>query len=250
MVSKIKEVLEVLHRIRVKLYPNYLPKAEGAYLARTANEAVLSIVDVCAALKQRGGFAGNYEVLLEDVRQFFDEMAYQLCDGFAVSTGYFSIHPNIGGTFDSVNETHDPEKHPITFRFRARPKLKRLIDEIEVLIDGLADTNGWIDEYVDADLDETNSIFVPGNMFALHGSRIKIAGNAPDVGLYFVPVDNPAAKVKVTRIGENTPSSIFGIAPTTGYQNNRIEIRTQYTRGDAFLKEPRIIISTFILEEA
>jgi hypothetical protein len=76
---------EVLHRVRVKLYPNYLPKVEGAYIARMDNEASLTVEEVCAALKNRGGFTGNYDDLVEHVRQFFDEAAYQLCDGFAMA---------------------------------------------------------------------------------------------------------------------------------------------------------------------
>jgi hypothetical protein len=35
----INSVTKVLHRIRVKLYPNYLAHVEGAYIARTDNEA-------------------------------------------------------------------------------------------------------------------------------------------------------------------------------------------------------------------
>ena len=83
----INNVNEVLHRIRVKLYPNYLPSVEGQYIARTNNEASLSIEQVCAALKNRGGFTGSYDALIDHVRQFFDEAAYQLCDGFAVNMG-------------------------------------------------------------------------------------------------------------------------------------------------------------------
>jgi hypothetical protein len=89
----INAVNEVLYRIRVKLYPNYLTHGEGAYLARTNNEAPLSIEEICAVLKNRGGFTGNYDDLVEHVKQFLDEAAYQLCDGFAVNTGYFSITP-------------------------------------------------------------------------------------------------------------------------------------------------------------
>ena len=98
----INNVNEVLHRVRVKLYPNYLQGVEGAYIARTDDEASLSIEDVCAAMKNRGGFTGNYDDLVDHVKQFFDETAYQLCDGFAVNTGYYSLHPKIGGTFDAV----------------------------------------------------------------------------------------------------------------------------------------------------
>ena len=93
----INTVKEVLHKIRVKLYPNYLPNTEGAYIARTASEALLSIEDVCAALKNRGGFMGSYENLVGNVKLYFDETAYQLCDGYAVDNGYYSVHPIIGG---------------------------------------------------------------------------------------------------------------------------------------------------------
>ena len=76
----------VLHRIRVKLYPNYLPGVKGAYIARTDDEASLNIDQVCAAMKERGGFTGQYEDLVKFVKQFFDEAAYQLCDGLGVKS--------------------------------------------------------------------------------------------------------------------------------------------------------------------
>ena len=142
----INSVSEMLHRIRVKLYPNYLPHMEGGYIARTDNEASLSIEEICAALKNRGGFTGNYDDLVEHVKQFFDEAAYQLCDGFAVNTGYFSVHPNVGGTFDKVTQGHDTQKHPVTFRFRTLRPLRSLAEHITVEIEGLADVNGYIDE--------------------------------------------------------------------------------------------------------
>jgi hypothetical protein len=61
----INEVTEVLHKIEAKLYPNYLGKGEGSYVARAKAEAPLSIEDVCAAAKNRGGFTGQYEDLME-----------------------------------------------------------------------------------------------------------------------------------------------------------------------------------------
>ncbi|MDR2738665.1 MAG: hypothetical protein LBB68_02395, partial [Treponema sp.] len=157
----INSVTEVLHRIRVKLYPNYLPNTEGAYIARTDNEASLSVEDVCAALKNRGGFTGNYDDLVEHVKQFFDEAAYQLCDGFAVNTGYFSVHPNVGGTFDKVFEGHDTEKHPVTFRFRTRAPLRALAEHIAVEVEGLADVAGYIDEFTDIATESVNETATP-----------------------------------------------------------------------------------------
>ncbi|WP_461255447.1 DNA-binding domain-containing protein [Treponema sp. R80B11-R83G3] len=232
----INEVNEVLHRIRVKLYPNYLPSAEGAYLARTVSEASLNIEQVCAALKNRGGFTGDYEDLINYVKEFFDEAAYQLCDGFAVNTGYYSIHPNIGGTFNNAAEMHDHKKHPISFRFRIQNKLRRLAENIKVEVEGIADVNGWIDEFIDVEADSINHVVTSGNQFIIHGHKIKVAGDNPGVGVFFLDEEgnNPT---KVTKQAENTSSKIIGIIPPTPGSPLQLEIRTQYTgSSDKFLK--------------
>ena len=246
----INNVTEVLHRLRVKLYPNYLPNAEGAYIARTDSEASLTIEQVSAALKNRGGYGGDYEDLVEAVKQFFDEAAYQLCDGYAVNTGYFSIHPNVGGTFNSTSDTRELKKHPITFRFRTLSKLRRLIEHIAVDIEGLADTGGYIDEFIDAEEESINSHYLPGNQFIIHGHKIKAIGDDPSVGVYFVPVNDPSKTMKATRIAENTSTKIIGVAPGTGSSPVRIEVRTQFEGSTSkFLKNVRTITSGFVLEE-
>jgi hypothetical protein len=235
---------------RVKLYPNYLPTTDGRYIARTDNEAFLNIERICAAMKNRGGFTGSYENLIENVKQFFDECAYQLCDGLALNLGYYSIHPHIGGTFDSEKEPHDAKKNPVGFKYRTRPPLRNLVRHIAIDITGVADGNAFIDEFIDRDEDSVNSVFTPGNLFCINGNKIELAGEDPACGVFFVPVDDPSKAVKVTRIGENGPSTITGIVPDTNYQYNRIEIRTQFTGSNStFLKAPRSIVSGFVLEE-
>jgi hypothetical protein len=236
----INNVNEVLHRIRVKLYPNYLPGVQGAYIARTDNEASLSIEQVCAALKNRGGFTGSYDDLVEHVRQFLDETAYQLCDGFAVNTGYYSLHPNVGGTFDKVTEGHDSGKHPVTFRFRTRAPLRSLAEHIQIEVDGLADVQGYIDEFIDVTTESANEALTPGGMFNISGHKIKVEGDKPEVGVYFVSAADPGTRTKVEgRLAENTASRLIGMIPALAAGAYRLEIVTQYTTGSAFLKEPR-----------
>jgi hypothetical protein len=246
--TMINQVNEVLHRIRVKLYPNYLVNVEGAYLARTDNEASLSIEDVCAALKNRGGFTGNYNDLVEYVKQFFDEAAYQLCDGFAINTGYFSVHPNVGGTFDKVSQSHDANKHPVTFRFRTRAPLRSLAGHIIVEVEGLANVSGYIDEFTDVSTESVNDILTPGGMFSIAGHKIKVAGNESEVGLYFIPEDSASQPVKVGgHFAENTASKLIGVIPPLPAGKWKIEVRTRYSGGNNPLKESRTITSAFTL---
>jgi hypothetical protein len=239
---------DVLHRIKINLHPNHLPKIDGRYLARTENEASLSISKICAAMKNRGGFTGSYDSLVENIRMFLDECTYQLCDGYALNLKYYSIHPNIGGTFDSEKEAYNREKNPITFRFRTLRPLQKLVEHIAVEISGVAGTNAFINQFIDRDDETINETYTADHMFCITGTKIKVAGDNPDCGVYFVSADDPTQAVKVNRIGENTGTMITGIAPLTDHVKNRIEIRTQYTGSNiSFLKTPRTIASTFVI---
>jgi hypothetical protein len=189
--------------------------------------------------------------LLNCIRQYNEERAYQICDGFAVTNDYYVVYPNIGGSFDSVHDAHDPGKNKVGFHLSPRARLRRLAQHITVDILGIADTNGYIDTFTDFEEDAVNTICVAGDQFAIHGSKIRAEGGDPGVGVFLVPVDDPTAAVRVTRIAQNNPSMITGIIPATGHQFNRIEVRTMYS-GDVKrpLKALRTIASTFTLEEA
>jgi hypothetical protein len=81
----INELSPILHHIRVKLYPNYLPTGKGTYIARTDSDKTVSVKDICTIMVTRAGFDGSFETLYDYVCQYLDEMAYQLCDGFTVN---------------------------------------------------------------------------------------------------------------------------------------------------------------------
>jgi hypothetical protein len=197
----------VLHRIRAKLYPNNLQNVEGQFIARTDSEKTLAPNDICTTLKTRANYPITVEEMLKYIELYQAEEMYQLCDGYAVTNGYYTLYPNIGGSFESPHDGHDPEKNKITFRLSPRKKLKRIIKNIRVEIEGVADTNGFIDYLVDQEEDDFgHNMYLSGNMIAIYGSKIKIAGDNPANGVYFVPVDDPAKAVKMTRLGENSAS--------------------------------------------
>jgi len=175
-------------------------------------------------------------------------MTYQLADGFSVNLGFFSVHPNIGGTFKTATELHNHKEHPINFRFQALAKLRDLAKDIDVELDGIAETSAYIDEFIDMENQLINSQYAPETMFAIHGHRIKLTGM--NTGVYFVPVDAPQDAVEVERIAENTPTRVSGIIPSSLHTLHRIEVRTYYSGSDkAPLKTLRVITSPFIVEE-
>jgi hypothetical protein len=245
----------ILHNLEVKLFHNYFPNIEGKYVARIKTNRTVNVKDICQIMVTRAGFDGSMDTLNDYVNQFLDEVAYQICDGFTANLGYFSLKPRIGGTFNSVNEAHDHKKHPISFTFTILSKLRSLISSINVYVDGLADVGGYIDEFEDMEEHSVSTYFVPGNVCAVHGSKIKVEGDNPDCGLYIIPlqpatVTGPApAPVKVPRIIENHPSRITFVFPATGYMENKIRIITQYSGGKTPLANPRTIETDFTITE-
>jgi hypothetical protein len=250
--AAIKEHDLVLHKVKAKLYPNHFQNVDGNYIARTNNEKTLDQNDIATTIKTRGGYQGSTDDLLQCIEAYNAEVAYQLCDGYAVTNGWYTIYPNIGGTFESPRDTPDPVKNKVSMKFSLRKRLLDATKNISVEIEGVADTNGFIDYLIDQEENEAaHNLYVPGNMISIHGNKIKVAGDHADNGVYFVPVDDPSKAVKMERVGDNNPTRITGIAPQTGYMHNRLEIRTQFTgAGDKFLKTPRTITSAFTVDEA
>jgi len=243
---------EMPHRINVKLYPNHLSKGKGEYIARTTIKEVLSIEEVCASMVRRGAYSGNYHELVNSVHRFFDEAAYQLCNGFAINTGYFSIQPHVSGTFNSPRERFNPAKHSVSFRIRAGAKLRRLADSIDVVISGVADTAGYIKGFTDAATNTVNKIVSGGEPFVITGDKIKVVddGENTDCGIFFEPLEEPGKLIKVPgRLAENTNRKIIGIAPELpASRAYRLVIVTQFNGSTkTFLKKPKTLASSFEL---
>ncbi|MDR0475053.1 MAG: DUF4469 domain-containing protein [Treponema sp.] len=245
--SDLYTVKEKMHKMRAKLYPSSLPGSEGKYVARTVNEGSVTISDICASMKNRAGYKGTHEDAKLTLHQFFTEMMYQLADGFSVNLGFCSIHPNIGGLFTSEKDVHDHELHPLTFRFQELKPMRDLRELIEVIIEGIADTFGFVEEFCDIATGALNESMTPMNLFVITGERLKVAGDHPDIGVYFEQQDGPA-KLKVTALAENTPGKLIGLIPAGPAGKYKVVIRTQHTSSPGkFLKELKVIESRFTL---
>jgi len=242
---------DVLHEVRVKLYPNNLPTVEGKYIARTYNRRKLNIENVCKVLKRRTKFEGDYNEMVKMANAFLDEVVYQLCDGHSVNLGYFSLYLNIGGSFESMRDRYDREKNPLSYRIRTLAKLNRTKEFINIEVEGLADTDGFIETFFDAYTESSNKYISGGDLFSITGEKIKVQSDGinTDCGIYFVDTKDPSIRIKVksylienssTKLAGNTPMLI---APAA----YRVEVVTQFTGSGTLLKKPRTISSNFEL---
>ncbi|MCL2101260.1 MAG: hypothetical protein FWH22_06055 [Fibromonadales bacterium] len=89
------------HKIKAQLYDNVLTEAPNDFIARVVSEKSLDIKDIAQSATKRGGADVSATAMEHAVNLWLKEMAYLLCDGFAVNTGWFMAAPKIRGTFNS-----------------------------------------------------------------------------------------------------------------------------------------------------
>jgi hypothetical protein len=236
----INEVNEVLHRIEAKLYPNYLGKGDGSFVARAKAEAPLTIEEVCAATKNRGGFTGQYDDLVEHAHVLINEMVYQLLDGFSVQVdGFFSLHTRISGTYHGAHDHIGAENLHVAFRTLGH--LKELLLKVQIENEGSAGDGAYIDEIIDVHTDSLNSVLTPGGMVHITGNKIKVERSDPAVGVWFVSEATGNARTKVTEnLGINKSTEVMALIPALSAGTYTLEIVTQYA-GGTLLKEARVI---------
>lgn len=232
--------MPILHKIKAYLYDNLLTKDNpNDYIARTVSERSLDVKQICEAAVNRGGADVTASAMEHATALFLKEMAYQLCDGYSVNTGYFTAGTVIRGVFDSPTETFNSEKHSILFQFNQGERLRAEIANIEISILGIADASSAILQVKDVKSGTINDILTPGRNLKITGSKIKVAGDNPANGIFFVnSVTEDRIRVEADEIAINNPSELMVIIPAVPSGTYRVEVVTQYAVG-SLLKEPR-----------
>ncbi len=237
----------ILHKIKANLYPNLLTEDPNDYVARVISERTLNVTEICKAAVSRGGAATSAETMEHNVNLFLKEMGYQLSDGFSVNTGYFTATTLIRGVFNSPTETFNTDKHAILYQFNQGDLLRKELSNIAVEITGIGDSSISIAEVVDVKTGSVNDVITPNRNLRIKGYKLKIAGDNPAVGVYFVnQATQERTKVDSTDIVTNNPAELIIVTPALAAGKYALEVVSQYG-GTALLKEPRTCLFDKIL---
>lgn len=235
--------MKTQHKIRAYLYDNVLTKNNpNDYTARTVSERSLNVKQICETAVSRGGADMTAAAMEHATELFLKEMAYQLCDGYSVNTGYFTAGTQIRGTFNNPVETFDPQKHSLIFQFNQGQKLRAEIPNVEIEIMGIADASSKISQVSDVYSGSINHTLTPERNLKIKGSKIKVIGNDPNNGIFLInTTNNIRTRIEHQDIVVNRPSELIIIVPTLAAGSYRLEVATQYTSSSKLLKASRII---------
>lgn len=243
-------IMTTLHKIRAYLYDNFLTEDPNDFVARVQSERSLNVKDICQTAATRGGADISAASMEHAVNLWLKEMAYQLCDGFSVNTGWFTASTHIKGVFNSPNETFNSSKHTLSFEFQQGSQLRKEINTVEVDILGVADASLFVGQVIDVKTGSVNDLLTANRNLKISGNKLKIAGENEANGIYFINQSTQErTKVDATDIVTNNPSELIIVIPALAAGTYKVEITTQYTPSN-LLKEARTIVFDKILTVA
>lgn len=236
--------MAVLHKIKAYLYDNLLTKDNpNDFMARVSSERSLNIKQICESAVSRGGADVSVPAMQHATELFLKEMAYQLCDGYAVNTGYFTAATQIRGVFDSPKEKFNPLKHSILFQFNQGEKLRAEIPNIEVDILGVAEAAIAILQVTDIKSGSVNDLLTSRHNLKIVGNKIKVVGDPAKVGVFFIDIATERRiAIDHTDIVINNPSELMVLLPQMEAGIYRLEVVTQFSVGKVLLKESRTAV--------
>jgi hypothetical protein len=236
-------MVAILHKIRAFLYANLLTPDPNDYIIRVISERTLNVKEICEAAVSRGGANVSASTLEHHVNIFLKEMAYQLCDGYSVNVGWFTAMLQVRGVANSPTEKFTKGKHTALFEFHQGVLSRRELENVVVEILGVAETGATIAQVLDVKTGSVNDLLTPNRNLKITGHKLKIAGDNPANGVYFIDENGNREKVDVSDVVINNPSELMILIPALRTGVYQLEVTTQFSSGGGqVLNEPRSVL--------
>ena len=227
--------------IEYALAPNELTGEPKKYRAQVLNSRSYTFDDIAKhLLKHNIGLSSSVIYgLWEGIKSAVEEYT---SEGGVINTELFQTSISIKGTFNGMDDGFDPSRHKIRLNLRPGSLLLSVPGKLKVKKQNPS-VKAFINSVTDIKTGSVNSSLTPGKNVRIIGQRLKIAGDDPSCGLYFVsdkPQDAPI-KVDTSEYVVNNPSELVAVIPSLKKGNWKLRLVTQYSTGPKHLKTPQSV---------
>jgi hypothetical protein len=220
------------------LETNELTANPGDYRAQVVNVTSYSQPDIVDRIMRIGAGLTRSDVaaVLEAEKQVVQDI---IAEGCAVTTELFNAFPSIQGVFSGPEEAMDSSRHKVRIHLHPGSALRAVVGGIKTRKVAVQTGGIHFGSVTDIKSGSVNNVITPERNLKISGARLKIAGDDPETGLYFVPLEGGGAPVKTesSDIVINNPSEIISVIPPLPAGTYRLRLVTQYT-GGSILKRP------------
>jgi hypothetical protein len=234
--------------VTVELYDLTITERKDDRFGRVVTSKSLDENDLInIAVSRRTDLSGStmratMDILKEIARE-------QIVNGASVSfgLGYFGL--GVNGVFIGDNAKWDAAIHSLSIRVTPTADLRNAAKAAVVDVRGMAEIGTVINSVTDVSSGEMNSRLTAGGGVNITGSKIKIDGDNPAIGITLTNEATQAVTlIPKTTILVNDPSKISFIVPATlATGDYKLSITTQYSSTKTLLKEPRVFVFDYVL---
>ena len=166
----------------------------------------------------------NYEETLADI----------LLDGGTVTTPLFNSSFSISGVFEGPMDSFDGSRHKLNINLTKGTLLREVEKRVKFEKTTAVTPMPLIQEVKDSISGSYNDKLTPGGVIEIRGNTLKIEGDMPECGLWFVFEDGTETKASV--FIENKPARIIAMIPVLSAGEYHVKIVTQFSGGGKPLK--------------
>lgn len=173
----------------------------------------------------------------------------EICNGASVHFGLAHLGLKVNGVFMGDNAGWDNAKHSLAVNITPNARLREAVQATTVNVRGMAVTGNIINQVTDVSSGEVNGTLTPGGGVNVLGTRIRVEGDKPGVGLKLINTETQAeTAIPTTSILVNDPSKLTFIVPATLEKGDyQLSITTQFSSSGTQLKEPRTYTFEYVL---
>jgi hypothetical protein len=173
----------------------------------------------------------------------------RLVDGATVNFGLSHYNIGVNGVFVGDHAKWDSNVHSLHLRSIPTAEARAAVKNTAVDVRGMAASGIVINTITDVVSSEVNLRLTPGGAANLSGSKIKIVGDAPEVGIRLTNVNTQQERaIAANMMPVNEPSKITFIIPSDlAAGDYKLSICTQYSSSNTKQKEPKTYVFDYTL---
>ena len=216
---------------------------EDNYSARILTERTVNQEALIEKMLSKRNLVSKTDIVAV-LNSYYEEIIQCIKEGDNLNLPLVNIGYSISGVFETEDANFNADTHKLHVNLNGGKLISEIRNNIPLQKVPAPVTNTLINNVKDLTTQTTNTNLTPNSLFEVNGVRLKIAGDQPEVGLYFVAVDGTETKVDL--LGQNSYKKILAQAPALAPGTYRIRIKTQATSSiDIFLKEIHVSDSSF-----
>jgi hypothetical protein len=162
--------------------------------------------------------------------------------GYVFNLPLFNTSFSISGVFDSPLDSFDPSRHKLNINLTKGVRLREAEKRVKLEKTNIATPLPQIQEVKDSVSGTVNECLTARGVVEVRGYNLKIEGDDPSCGLWFVNQDGTETKAEV--IIENKPTRILAMIPdlSVGTGTFQVKVVSQFSGGGRLLLTPKVFM--------